>query len=227
MAKPKARLKARQLRKMGMGIKTIASQLHVSSSTVSLWCRDIPLTSAQIRELEKRAHDPYYGRRLSYVLKQQKIRREKIQRFLEEGKRETQRISKKELFFAGVALYWAEGFKKDNQVGFANSDPTMINFFITWLQVCCDISKNRLRMRLGVNEQYKEKIDQIELFWSHALEISRNQFQKAFIQKVQWKKLYDHPEDYHGVLRIRVSKSTDLLRKIHGWIEGLRVSDFF
>jgi predicted transcriptional regulator len=53
MAKSVIRLQARELRKSGLGIKTIAHQLGVSSSTVSLWSRDIKLTEDQIKNLEK------------------------------------------------------------------------------------------------------------------------------------------------------------------------------
>ena len=99
----------------------------------------------------------------------------------------------------------------------------MIKFYIIWLQKCCHIRKDRLKIRVGINESYKNKVEEIESYWSHELSIPKIQFQKPFFQKVQWKKQYDHPEDYHGVIRIRVSKSTDLLRKIHGWIEGLKL----
>lgn len=222
MAKSILRLRARELRSKGLGIKTIAHKLHVSSSTVSLWCRDISLTPEQIKELERRSHDPYYGKRLIYVKTQQKKRIEKTQRLLEEGIKEVSDMTRSELFYAGISLYWAEGFKKDNQIGFSNSDIAMIQFFILWLKKCCGIQKDRLKLRVGINEQYREKVEYIEMYWSSGLEIPLSQFQKPFFQKVSWKKIYDHPEDYHGVLRVRVSKSTDLLRKINGWIEGFR-----
>ncbi|HUD20050.1 MAG TPA: hypothetical protein VMR81_06440 [Patescibacteria group bacterium] len=222
MAKPLLRRKARTLRKRGLGVKTIAYRLHVSSSTVSQWCKDIELTPTQIAILEKRQHDPYYGRRLAYVKTQQKKRREKTLQLLKDGIRDVDQLTERELFISGISLYWAEGFKKDNQVGFANLDPLMAKFFINWLQKCCNITNDRLKLRVGVNEAYRDKVADIESYWASQLSISKEQFQKPFFQKVRWKKLYDHPEDYHGVIRIRVSKSTDLLRKIHGWIEGLK-----
>ncbi|MBI2405305.1 hypothetical protein HYV22_03990 [Candidatus Gottesmanbacteria bacterium] len=219
MAKSALRAKARKFRQDGLGVKTIAAKLHVSSSTVSLWCRDIILTPEQIVELERRSHDPYYGRRLSYVKKQQKERAEKTQHLLKKGIKEVGHLTTKELFYAGVSLYWAEGFKKDNQVGFSNSDDAMIKFFIRWLGNCCGIQKDSLKLRLGINEQYRNEVKDIESYWSEILSIPLSQFQKPFFQKVRWRKIYDHPEEYHGVLRIRVSKSTDLLRKMHCWIE--------
>ncbi len=225
MAKTILKRKARILRKQGLGVKTIAHKLHVSSSTVSQWCKDIELTPDQVATLKIRQRDPYYGQRLIYVKKQQATRQEKITRLSQEGIDEIGKLTKRELFIAGIALYWAEGFKKDNQVGFANLDQRMARFYIKWLHVCCDIPKNRLKIRVGANEAYKDAIKDLELYWSRMLSIPREQFQKPFFQKVKWKKQYDHPENYHGVIRIRVSKSTDLLRKIHGWIEGLKLQD--
>jgi len=223
MAKSILRLKSRVLRKRGLGIKTIAHQLEVSSSTVSLWCRDITLTPKQIQMLQKNAHDPFFGKRLEYIQKQQEKRIEKIRFLKEKGVKDVGQLSKRDLFIGGINLYWAEGFKKDNLVGFANSDPNMIKIFILWLTNCCNITQDRIKCRLGVNESYKQKTKELELYWSKILHIPLTQFQKPYIQKVQWKKLYDNPEEYHGVLRIRVSKSIDLLRKIHGWIEGMNL----
>ena len=221
MAKSIARLNARELRKQGVGIKTIAHQLNVSSSTVSLWCRDIILTQNQIRNLQKNARDPFFGKRLEYIQKQQKKRIDKIQLLKEIGINDIGQWSKRDLFISGINLYWAEGFKKDNLVGFANSDPQMIKIFILWIIRCCNVTKDRIKCRLGVNESYALKTKDLELYWSNILHIPLTQFQKPYIQKVQWKKQYDNPKEYHGVLRIRVSKSIDLLRKIHGWIEGI------
>lgn len=221
MAKSKLRLEAREQRKKGLGIKTIAHKLGVSSSTVSLWCRDISLTSEQIKELERRSKDPHYGRRYAYSQAQKNARILKTTTLWEEGRKEVGFMTKRDLFITGIALYWAEGFKKDNLVGFSNSDPEMVALFVDWLQIC-GIPKDRLRFRLGINATYQKKVRETERFWQDHLDVSSEQFQKPFFQQVIWKKVYDNSDNYHGVLRVRVSKSTDFLRKIHGWISGLR-----
>lgn len=50
MAKSKEKNKALILRQNGESIKDIAKRLKISKSTVSLWCRDIKLTSEQIKK---------------------------------------------------------------------------------------------------------------------------------------------------------------------------------
>ena len=47
MAKSELRLKARELRKKGVSVRTIASELGVSKSMASIWVRDIILTIDQ------------------------------------------------------------------------------------------------------------------------------------------------------------------------------------
>jgi len=222
MAKSRERLKARQLRRKGESIKVIAKQLSVSPSSVSYWCTDIKLSLKQIKELERRARDPHYGRRLEYALAQQKKRIEKTIRLKQEGIKEIGSLSKKELFLVGVALYWAEGFKKDSQVGFASSDPSMIKIFLKWLFECCDYKPQDLILRVTANIGHKHRINEIQNYWSKTTDIPFENFRKPFYQKVKWKKIYENPNEYFGVLRVRVRKSTDFLRKIHGWIEGLK-----
>lgn len=223
MAKSEKRIEARKLRKEGSSIKMISNKLGVSTSTVSVWCRDIQLTNEQIAKLAQNARDPYYGNRAKYIASQKRKKQAKILRLLNKGKAEIRQLNDRELKLCGVALYWAEGFKKDNLVGFANSDPQMIQFFVLWLEKCCKISREDLKFRIGINENCKINLNKIEKFWATVLSVRKNQFQKTFFQKVKWKKIYEHPEDYHGVLRVRVPKSTDLLRKINGWIEGFKM----
>ncbi len=224
MAKSELKFKARQLRAEGESIKVIAKKLSVSSGSVSLWCKNVKLSPAQIKELERRAHDPKYGKRLQNSLRQQKIRIEKTKKLFRKGIQEVGSLTKRELFIAGIALYWAEGFKSDSQAGFCNSDPNMVQFFIDWLKKCFNYKNEDLRLRVGLNEGFRNQTKFIENFWSRRTGISKEQFQKPFYQKVKWQKRYEHPENYHGVLRIRVRKSTDFLRKIRGFIEGLNLN---
>lgn len=221
MAKSLEKQKARKLRRGGLSIKKIASKLDVSQSSVSLWCRDVKLTPKQIARLEKNAHDPLYGKRLDYALKQQKIRLIKTQKLMRVGVKDIGSITRRELFLIGVALYWAEGFKKDSQAGFANSNPKMISLFLRWIDECCGFNKNDLALRVTLNSSHKYRAEEIQDYWSKITGIDREYFQKPYYQNVIWKKIYENPNNYYGVLRIKVRRSTDFLRKINGWIEGL------
>lgn len=222
MAKPLLKAEARLLRSQGKSIKEIAKLLKVSQSSVSTWCYDVTLTKEQIIKLEIQGKDPYYGNRLKYIQQQKKKKQLKIEALKAQGVLEVGTFSTREIFLSGIALYWAEGFKKDNQVGFANSDPHMIKFFLNWLETCFAYSKQDITIRISANINHQHRIADIQDFWANFLDIPTTEFQKPFFQKVQWKKSYDHPEEYFGVARIRVRKSTDFLRKINGYIDGMR-----
>ncbi len=77
---------------------------------------------------------------------------------------------------------------------------------------------------MTVNESHEYRIDEIVQHWADIFGIDKSIFQKSFYQKAKWQKVYEHPEEYFGVLRIRVRKSSDFLRKIHGFIEGLKLN---
>jgi len=223
MAKFRQKSEAIELRKGGESIKVIAKILGVSAGSVSRWCSDVQLSPVQLKGLEKRARDPNYGKRLENSTRQRKIKEEKIDSLFKEGAGEIGGLSKRELFLVGIALYWAEGFKKDTQVGFANSNLGMIKLYLKWLYECCDVRPGDLIFRVTLNISHKDRIDVVQRYWSKAIGIPLENFRKPFYQNFLWKKSYENPNEYYGVLRIKVRKSINFLRKIYGWIEGLRL----
>lgn len=148
----------------------------------------------------------------------------KAKKLFAQGISEIKDISKKDLFIAGVALYWAEGFKHKDEsgLGLATSDPEMARFYVNWLRKVLGISIEDLKFRVTANISHKERIVIIEEFWSTYLKISFSQFTKPFFQNSQWKKTYSNRDKYYGVIRIHVRKSLDRLRKMRGWIKGLK-----
>lgn len=224
MAKSKEKLKARRLRRLGKSIKKIAKIVHVSVGSVSTWCKDIQLTNKQIKNLQKRRTDPFYGKKLEYYLKKKKEFEEKLFSLRQEGIKAIGKLSTREIFLIGIALYWGEGFKKDKQVGLATSDERIAKFFIHWLSKCFDISTKDLILRVTANISYKNKVKKLEKYWANMLSVSINNFSKPFFQNVKWKKIYENKNDYHGVLRIKVRRSINLLRKIYGYIEGISLN---
>jgi hypothetical protein len=222
MAKAREKIIARQFREKGRSIRWIAKKLNVSPGSASLWCRDVKLSQIQILQLEKQGRDPLYGRRLEYALEQQSKRIEKTNYLMKEGIEEVGKLGKRELLLVGISLYWAEGYKRDSQVGLGSSDPKMMLLYVRWLKECFDYSIDDLMFRITANESHEYRINEIVDFWAQLFGIDKTRFQKPFYQHAKWKKIYEHPEEYFGVLRIRVRKSSDFLRKIHGFIQGLK-----
>jgi len=67
------RQKARRLRKTGKSYQEIFRELKLSKSTISIWCRDIKLSSAQIEALGKRYDTQLRGAKANQERSQKEI----------------------------------------------------------------------------------------------------------------------------------------------------------
>ncbi len=223
MAKSKEKNKAIKLRKNGKSINEIAAGLKIPKSTISFWCRNIKLTNRQIRRLVLKQKTGSYKGRIIAAEKLRKRRLKEVELLRREGLEEIGKISKRDLFIGGVALYWAEGYTYvgDGQVGFTNSDPKIIIFILRWFKEICQVADDDFCLQIRINQTHKKRIKEIEKYWSLLAKIPLSQFNKTILIKTKLKKFYPNHNTYYGTLRIRVRRGTKLRRKISGWIEGL------
>ncbi|MBI2641647.1 response regulator transcription factor [Candidatus Roizmanbacteria bacterium] len=98
MAKSQKKLVARKQRREGKSIKEIAKNLDVSPGSVSVWVRDIFLTENQIKNLQKRRTDAYFGKKAEYIKKRLKRTENKINILRNKGIKEVGRLTKREIF---------------------------------------------------------------------------------------------------------------------------------
>ena len=75
-----------------------------------------------------------------------------IEELLAAGLEAIGQLSEREFLVAGTALYAGEGAKRDGSLRFANTDPRMILFFVTWLRAFYSIDESRLRLRLYLHD---------------------------------------------------------------------------
>lgn len=219
--KPIEYKKALILRRTGKSIKKIAKLLGVSVSIVSVWCREVELTEEQKEKLKRRKVRVRHLRRLAKQSHLEKMLR--VKKLLKDANAEIKPLSEQELFLTGLALYWAEGFKsvKESRLGFCNSDPRMIKFIIKWFKKALKVKKEDFILRTEFNETHKDRTDEIKSFWSKTTGIPLAQFEKPFYHRSIWLRNYANHKEYFGVLRVRVRKSSELLNKMRGWINGL------
>lgn len=189
-----------------------------------MWVGDIKLSKVQKDVLRQNVlHALQRGRvRAGEVQKQRRAEQEKV--LLLKGRMDVGSLSPRDLFIAGVALYWAEGFKNkhERRLGFCNSDPDMIKFYLKWLDKSLGIPKIAITVRVTLNYSYKERTKVIERLWSDITGIPLQQFTKPFYQYTNWKKQYKNSKDYRGVLRIHVRESLDHLLTMRGWIDAIK-----
>ena len=223
MAKIEEQTKAQKLRKRGLSINEIAQKINISKGTVSVWCRDIPLSHTQIKRLVEKQISGSYEGRLRAVEKIRQKRQTEVELLRKEGIKEIDKLNKRDLLVAGIAMYWSEGYTAPSNydVGFTNSDPKMILFMLEWFKNCCKISIDRFSLRVGINKIHKKRVKEVEKYWSDLTEIPLLQFNKPSLKKTETKKIYENYNEHFGTLRIKVRKGTRLRRKIDGWIEGI------
>lgn len=218
MANIQARERAKKLRQEGKSLNEISSSLHVPKSTIRYWCRDIVLSYAKLQALFER-------QKMGGILAAEKIRKERIdltQRLYKEGIKEIAGLSRRERLLIGTALYWAEGYRKgDGEFGFTNSDPHMIQFMIRWLQEVCKVDKQKIRLRVCINAMHKKRLNVIHKFWAKTIGLPLAQFSKPTLIQIKSQKVYTNQETYFGTLRVKVKQSTNMKRKIMGWIGGI------
>ncbi len=209
--------KARKLRGQGLSLNEITKKLQVSKSSVSIWVRDIKLTKRQINKLYRNKRTG--ALKGSYIAAQNKLKKTEdlVNKFLKEGKREIGKISKRDRFVAGIAMYFAEGSKTGGSVQFSNSNSASISFMTEWFREFCEVSNKKLRCSLYIHDDLDEK--KAKKYWSKITGVPLSQFKKTYVVKNN-KNRYRRTRNEYGVLRIEFS-NVNMLRKIKGWIFGL------
>ncbi len=213
----------RRLRRVGKSLNQIARMANVPKSTLREWIKDILLTDEQNHKLAKDALAALQkGRKLAQAKREMTRNMQKNELF-SQGFIEIGTLSKRELFIAGVALYWAEGFKNkhEKRLGFCNSDPKMIQFYLYWLKEVFGVSHEGITARLTINAEHKDRENNILEYWQKITGLSSTSFTKTFFQHAVSKKQFENRESYNGVLRLHVKESLDHILKMRGWIEGM------
>jgi len=216
--------KVRHLRQKGFSLGQIFNATNVPRTTIRTWIKDIVLSKDQVQILKDRVQKALQGGRIKSQKIKKNQRDKNENKLIKTGINEIGELSPRDFLISGVSLYWAEGLKNkhEHRLGFCNSDPFMVKFYIHWLEKYLDIDKKQLIARLTLNCLYKDKVNEMQTFWSKTIGIPLGQFTKPFFQTSKWKKQYN-TTNYHGALRIHVKESLDRLLKMKGWIEGLKM----
>lgn len=210
---------AEDLRLDGQSYRQIGEVVPVSTSTLSLWLRDVPLTEEHRQLLADRQLE---GRvRAVETIKARALARRR--RVVAEAYAQISPIKDNELFLAGVVAYWAEGTKAkpwnlSSSVQFMNSDFRMIKLFLAWLALL-GIHNDRLVFRLQIHESAELQI--ALRFWSHVVGVETSELRVTLKRHNPVTRRKNIGDDYRGCLIVYVTRSTELGRRIAGWFEGI------
>ena len=190
MARLKDRERALALRKGGKSYSQIRNETGVSKSTLSYWLRDFPLSADRIRELRD-----WNEQRIEKYRATRRINKEnRLLSVYTEQKKILIPLRSRDLFLAGLFLYWGEGSKsRESRLSISNTNPAIIKFFKKW-------KKFRIHLQLYSDMDINREIE----YWSRKIKIPRSQFIRPYIKKSSQNRI-NHKGGYgHGTCNLVV-----------------------
>src|SRR5437763_8882710 len=199
------RERARKLRtEKHLSLDEIAERLALPKTTVWYWIADLPLG----RPRRENGHP-------GNVATQAKYRRLREAAY-ERGRAEYDDLVKLPTFRDFVALYIAEGFKRNrNYVSLANSDERVISVTASWL---ARLTQKTLWYRVQYHAD--QDPDELRTFWGLALGIDASTIKlqrksnSSQLKARTWR-------CEHGVLTVGVN-DTSLRARLQAWIDRIR-----
>jgi len=216
-AKDEVRSRARELRAQGLDYEEIAAALGVAKSSVSLWVRDLA-RPARLSYEEGRRRAAEGVRR--YWAAERQVQEARRAAARTAAAAEIGDLAERELIIAGAMAYWCEGTKnkpgrRADRVGFINSDPALIRFFLRFLEAT-GTSLSDAIFRVYIHES--ADVESAQRFWLEVTGASADQFRTPTLKRHNPRTVRKNTGDeYHGCLRIDVRRSSGLYRKIEGW----------
>src|SRR3989344_6767122 len=221
--KTEEKLNAIKLRKEGKTYSDILRVIPVAKSTLAIWLKEAKLSVPENQIFTE-------ARRLASLRGGQAKRKQRIekqQKIFSKANLEIKNISLRELFLIGIIMYWAEGAKEKeyypgSQLQFSNMDSNMIQVFLIWLFKVCKINKNMIVFNIFLHETHKARVEEVRRFWSKITFFPIENFSTIYWKRNKLKTNRRNTEEkYHGVLKIKVKQSSELVRKIAGWSDGI------
>lgn len=198
------RAKAVRLRvKNRLSYTAIKKKLGVPKSTLSYWLRDFPLSESEIILLKRAGWTKSEASRERYRETMRKKKEATLEELLCNSRNEFRFLPTIALKTAGIALYLAEGDKKNlHRIALANTDPALIIFFVNWLRKFMAIPQRDIKIQLHLYENMD--IAKEERFWQNTVRLPSRQFYKIQVRKIT-KNSFMYREGFrHGTCSIFV-----------------------
>jgi hypothetical protein len=221
MAKVLLREHAVKLRLKGYTYGQIKRELGISKSTLSEWLRNLPLTSEQLKLLQTNRLLVKDLSREKFIETSKSKRLVRLKSILADQEKKLLPLSNRELFLAGIFLYWGEGEKRHGRFSITNTDPRVIKFALVWMTKSLNIPKESIKVRLHI---YKDSnIDEVINFWSQHLELPKDQFRGPYLKKTSRENL-TYKSFGHGTCQLYTHR-VELSEKVAMSIKA--ISDYY
>lgn len=208
--------KAIALRKKGWSYRDILKEVPVAKSTLSKHLKDLPLTKSEKHYLKSRRDSNISHGRIKAAAASHSRRIERDRELLDESRKEFANWHSDPLFFTGIALYWAEGAKRNSIFAFTNSDPQMVSLMVAWVTKFLGVPSAHMRARLYTHKPFANEGG--EVFWATTCSIPLSNFRRTIYKPTGL--LVKKRPGYKGCIRIELAKVA-YLRKMHFWQQML------
>ena len=239
--KSKVKKIAIDLRRQGMSYSEIKNEIlktepgvNIPIATMSLWLKSIKLSNYKLKRLEEK--------RIGAIKNSAKNKTVATLKAIEDIKNKSaeniRKISKKEFWLMGIILYWRERFlnhnKSDLQKGvrFTSSDPSLVKFFIKWLDDIGNLKKEEIGYDIFVKKHRHNTKEKVLNYWLNEIGLDKNYFVQNtniyYMKNYQRKKntkqstRQSKRNSRFGLFRIRVRASSMMARQISGWVHGIK-----
>lgn len=210
-------------RKSGKTYSEIMKVFPVAKSTISGWLKDVGIAKSQKQAFTEKKR--LSAQRGGIARRNQRINI--YNKIVNEAELEIGNITKRELWLIGSSLYWAEGAKEKDYahgsgVDFCNSDYRMISLFLKYLTDVLEVPKDKIKCDIYIHDNYKNNIGRFQRYWSEKTGLPLKHFDRVYFKKHKIKTTRKNRGDlYFGLLRVKVSASSSINRKITGWVKGI------
>ena len=124
----------------------------------------------------------------------------------------------------GVMLYWGEGEKTkpwapSRLVGFTNMETKALLVFRQWLLRYAGVTRTDIGYDLRIHPD--AGIDRARAHWARVLEVDESVIKTYLKRPNPLTRRRRVGNVYYGTMRLRVRRSTMLLHRIEGWIQGI------
>ncbi|MBU2081941.1 hypothetical protein KKH14_00735 [Patescibacteria group bacterium] len=226
----KDRQTALKLRFSGKSYGEINKILGVPKSTLSGWLSKIIISDKYQERIKKLASEKSTTALIKRNKQQTKFAVKRALDIRKRAAKELMSLSKNDLLIMGIALYWAEGYKRPiirngrevtyHAVSITNSDSYLIKVFLKFLREYCNVPKEKIKASIRIFEHQNESL--LLNWWQKETGIPMCNFKKTYygISKSSMGKRPFNRLPY-GMIQVVVA-DTALFHRIMGYIERIK-----
>lgn len=177
--KPEIKKETQNLRRQGKTFGEIqnAIKLKIPKSTLSNWCKNIPLPVAYQERLNKINYINLRKGKMAAIQRSFKIKKRLTGLLKNKNKRLLRIINKDVGKLLLSVLYLGEGAKRPGSLMLGSSDVNIIKLFLRLLMICYGIDKNLAKCRISY--RVDQSINTLTQYWSKAINIPVKNFYKT------------------------------------------------